>query len=234
MRSSDMQQKRSARVFIWVAFLVGAFALAGCGSDAAESSATVNSDNGVTASADTSGGQISSEDADRLADAQAQLEELQDSASFGSGSGVITIGGIDYSFEANVCYSQNSGFEAAGPGQTADGVPYWATLSTYVATREEMLESGLPQANIDAFFGDRDSIESFTLEVELGKESLFTSADDSMAEYRIDAFDVTKADDLSYTIDGTAMSGSGSVTDGNGVVMDYNETVPVTFSASCE
>jgi len=169
-----------------VVFLVGGLALAGCASDASEKSATVSGDGGAT-----SDGQLDGETSDRLADAQAELEELQESASFGSGSGVITIEGVDYSFDAKVCYSQDTGFEASGPGQTADGVPYWASLSTAVSTRALMLESGLPEENVDAFFGDKDSIEGFTLEVELGKEDLFSSGDDSMPEFAIDAFDIS-------------------------------------------
>ncbi len=226
MRKST-QPKPFARALIWVAFLVGALALAGCASDASETGATSSGDSG-----DTSGSQIDSEDADRLADAQARLEELQES-SFGSGGGVITIEGVDYSFEAKVCYSHDTGFEAAGPGQTADGVPYWASLSTGVTTRQSMSESGLPKSSVDDFFGDKDSIESFSLQIELGKEDQFTSGDDSLAEFRIDAFDITSSEELSYTINGQTLSGSGSVTDDNGVVMDYYETVPVTFSASC-
>ncbi len=222
-------RKRFVRGLVWVAFGVGGLALAGCGSDASEESATVNSDDSAT-----SNDQLDDESSDRLAEAQAELEELQESASFGSGSGVITIEGVDYSFDAKVCYSQDTGFEASGPGQTADGVPYWATLSTAVSTRAGMLESGLPEENVDAFFGDRDSIESFTLEVEMGAVDQFSSGDDSMPEFAIDAFDISASDVVSYTIDGATISGSGSVVDDNGVALEYNVSAPVTFSASCD
>lgn len=223
------QRKQFARTFLWVAFSVGGLVLAGCGSDASENGATASGDDGTA-----SGGQLDGETSDILADAQAELEELQESDILGSGSGVITIAGVDYSFDAKVCYSQDTGFEASGPGQTADGVPYWASLSTGVSTRAGMLESGLPEDNVDAFFGDRDSIESFTLEVELGKVDLFSSGDDSMPEFAIDVFDIADAGDLSYTVDGATMSGSGSVVDDHGVALEYNESAPVTFSASCE
>lgn len=221
-------RKRSARQLIWVAFGAGALVLAGCGSDASENSATAGDDGA------TSNDQLDDESSDVLADAQARLEQLQESAISGSGSGVITIEAVDYSFEAKVCFSQNTGFDASGPGQTADGVPYWASLSSFKSTRAEMLETGLPEANVDAFFGDKDSIEGFELEIELGRVDQFSSGDDSMADFRLDAFDVADSDVVTYTIDGKTMSGSGSVVDDNGVALEYNESTPVTFSVSCE
>ncbi len=240
MGSSNESSKRHEDVGRWVrrtpltpqlacvAFGVGALALTSCGSDTSEDGATANGDD------DTAAEQLDDASSDQLADARADLEELQESGGLGSGGGVVTIEGVDYSFDAAICYSGASGFEAAGPGQTADGVPYWATLSTAVSTREEMLEAGLPEESIDAFFGDKDSIEGFGLQIELGKVDQFTDGDDSLAQYRIDVIDISSPGDLTYTVDGNTLSGSGSVVDDNGVALEYNEPAPATFSATCD
>jgi len=219
-----MQGKRIARPLIWVAVVAGGLALAGCSSDAG--------DNVATPSSGESGSQVDSELTDVLADAQADLTELQGSGILGSGTGVISIEGIDYSFDAEVCYLESEIFEAAGPGRTADGVAYWASLSHNIETRAEMEESGLPEANVDAFFGDRDSIEWFELRLELGKEDQFGSGDDLMADFSIETFGA-ETNNASYTIEGKTMSGTGLANDWNGVAAEFSELIPATFSVSC-
>lgn len=215
-----------ARPLAWSAILVGGFAIAGCGSDAKDqASSTVDA---------AAAGQVDDDLLDDLAEAQDKLTDLQESGALGSGSGVITIEAVDYSFEANTCHIDELNFEASGPGQTIDGVPFWATISHYISTRETMEASGLPAENIDAFFGDEDSLEFFELEVELGKEGQFGSGDDSMANYAINAFGFLNSKAPDYTIEGKTISGDGSVYDDNGVAIEYNELAPVTFSATCD
>lgn len=225
------RQQRGRRELTWIVFGVAGLALAACGSDASEngSAASGGGDSDVTAD-----GELDGESSDELAEARAELEELQESADFGSGSGTITVGDVDYSFDANVCYSQDTGFEATGPGQTADGVPYWASVVTGVSTRQAMLASGLPEESVDTFFGDKDSIESFGARIEMGKAEQFGSGDDAMPDLRIDALDATESDGLNYSVDGTSISGTGALFDDNGIAFEFGEPVPFTFSASCE
>lgn len=227
------RRQRAGRGLTWIAFGVGGLALAGCGSEASEIDSTASSGDATSDDA-TPGAELDGDTSGELAEERIEGDEVQESFEFGSGSGVITVEGVDYSFDANVCYSTDDGFEASGPGQTADGVPYWGSVVTGVSTRQAMLDSGLAEANVDAFFGDKDSIESFGLQIETGKADQFGSGDDTMPDLRIDVIDTSQSDELSYTVDGTSMTGSGVLFDDNGVAFEPGVSVPFTFSASCE
>lgn len=217
------------------ALLLAGVTLAGCGSSTSEGDAPASGGSSAVATEDDSSNVgVDDEALDELEEAQAELEELRESATFGSGSGTVTIEGVDYSFDAEVCYIEEDSFEASGPGQTADGQAFWVSLSRGFERRSVMENAGLPKESIDIMFGDKDELESFSLDLELGKADLFSSGEDDMAHFSLNLIDITEAEDLSLAIDGRTLSGSGSVYDENGVAIEFNVYTPVTFSATCD
>lgn len=156
-----------------------------------------------------------------------------ESASNGAATGIINVLGVEYMFSSEICFADATSFDASGFGETAEGVPFRASVSSSIETRQGMEEAGLPQANIDAFFGDKDSFETLTVEVELGKADRFSSAPDGMADLSLDLFDAATAEGESYRIEGNRLSGSGQIRDWNGVLMPFGETAAVQFSAFC-
>ena len=170
---------------------------------------------------------------DDLADAQENLEELLESDVFGSATGIVNVLGVEYIFDTGTCFADATSFDASGPGQTADGVPFWASVSSSIETRQGMEEAGLPQANIDAFFGDKDSLQTLSVEVELGKSDRFSSGEDGMADFSLDLFDASNSDQASFRIEGNRLSGSGQISDWNGVLIPFGETAAVDFTSSC-
>ena len=142
-----------------------------------------------------------------LAAAQESLEESLESASTGSATGIINVLGVDYLFNSGTCFTDAENFDASGPGETADGVPFWATVSS---------TSG-----------------SLVVEVELGKADRFTSGEDGMADLSLLLFDAANSDQASYRIEGNRLSGSGQINDWNGVLIPFGQTAAVDFSAIC-
>lgn len=171
--------------------------------------------------------------ADEPTISQENLEGFLEAASTGSATGIINVLGVDYIFNSGTCFVDSTGFDASGPGETADGVPFWGSVSSSIETREGMEEAGLPQANIDAFFGGKDSLETLTVSVELGKADRFSSGEDGMADLSIDLIDAGSSNAVSYRIEGGKLSGSGQISDWNGVLIPFGETAAASFSATC-
>lgn len=214
----------------WVA--LAALLLGACGSS---SDATADSGTDATSDATDSAAMagVESDVADELQEAKDKLEEIADSEASGSGNGVVSIEGVDYSFEASICFAEEGYFEANGPGQTAEGVPFWASVSLGVQTRADM-EAVMGEGDaVDMMFGDKDSMELFTLGVELGKDGMFGPGDDEMANFTLDLMNAEDSEEMDYVVDGNTFSGSGVVYDYNGIAIAFNETVPVEFSATC-
>lgn len=208
------------RGLVTASWLVAGVALAACGSSGGD---------GDAGAANDDAGEVSG----ALAEAREDLEAVLESDVFGSATGIISIQGVEYIFDSGSCYTEESSFEASGPGTTADGIPFWASVSLGVETRLDMEEAGLPQAGIDAYFGDKDSLQGFSLAVELGKEDQFGSADDALSDFGIDVLDVAESDQVSLAVEGNTLSGSGQAYDSNGVLMAFDETAAVNFTATC-
>lgn len=206
------------RRFATASWLVAAVTLAACGSSGSDGDTDAANDDAAEAS-------------DAVAGAQEDLEEVRESDV--SATGIISIQGVEYIFDSGSCYTDESFFEASGPGTTADGVPFWASVSFGVETRLGMEQAGLPEDGIDALFGDKDSLQFFSLAVELGKEDAFGSGDDALADFGQDVTDVAESDLVSLAVEGNTLSGSGQAYDSNGVLIAFNETAAVNFTATC-
>lgn len=201
--------------------LTAGFVLGACGSGDAETAT------GSEADSDNVAG------LEELAEAQGDLTEIIESGSLGTGAGLITIDGVDYAYDADICQYEESRLEASGFGETADGVPYLASISQVIESRQQMESIGLTKDQIDAFMGDKDFLNMLTVDVELGVDSRFEGGEDGLAHFSglfIDETDPTQAE---YVLDGDTLSGTAALTDYNGVAVEFGEVAQAEFSTTC-
>jgi hypothetical protein len=200
------------------------FATAACGgSDDSSDSDSATAPDATTASEasgdveeaeDDASGDGSNDDAQENLDeagVDLDLEELEETVggfSTGEGGGVVTINGIAYTFEAEICVDQAPDFVAAGPGASDDGTPAW----------------------VDVSLGDESDGES-TVTVEVGKTELFGSGGDDQPDFYAGNFG--DFNDFTFTLEGGQASGSGEIQDYNGVAVAFGERLPFTFEAVC-
>ena len=139
-----------------------------------------------------------------------------------AGRGTIEIAGIPYDYEAEACFESRSFLQVSGPGVTADGVPFYGSIS--VNEDEDVDEDGTPDP-------------SGTVTLEFGTDSAFGGADDALASYEAtllivgDQIDIREFD---YELDASGnISGSGTITDFHGVETEFGEYVDFAFSGGC-
>lgn len=174
--------------------------------------------------ADDAGSTDEAQDGSAEPGADSDVDEVGESSNESAtdaGSGVVTIDGADYAFEAIACFASANILSTSGPGTTPDGEAAWIDVSY---SFEEDFDS------------DGETDLSVSVAVEVGKTDRFESAPDGLPDWsaeRLDSATLSFGEDLESSYDGSSISGSGSITDNNGVALTFGETVPMTFSASC-
>lgn len=185
--------------------------------DAGDPGTTVSENSGIDPEADDLG-----EDAAQAGDDAEQDTDEDQPSQPAAGRGMIEIAGTPYDFEAEACFESGSFLQISGPGVSADGVLFYGSID--VNEDEDYDEDGTPDP-------------SGTVTLEFGTDSAFGGADDAMASYEAtllivgDQIDIREFD---YDLDGSGnISGSGTITDYNGVETEFNEYVDLKFSGGC-
>ncbi|BAN01132.1 hypothetical protein YM304_08180 [Ilumatobacter coccineus YM16-304] len=164
------------------------------------------------------------------------LDEIADAAddavegfANGSGNATITFDGVSYPVADATCFVYGNDMNLDGPGTTADGQPFWASVDYTVNDRQEMLDSGVfDEAFLDQMFGGKDQAVDLSVEVEVGKTERFGSAPEGMPEFSADILlDEPFFGEFDYQRDGSTITGSGETMDGTG------EMIPFEFTATC-
>lgn len=151
------------------------------------------------------------------------LDELEDTAaalSTGEGGGVVTIDGVDWTFEAEVCIAQGGSLVVTGPGSSSDGTLGFVDVS--VETEEDIDSDG----EVD---------ESVTVSVEVGKTEMFGSGPDDQPDWyaAVTAFGGVETREFEYQLSDGRITGEGTIQDFNGVAIPFGESVPFSFEAGC-
>ena len=193
---------RTTRLSLPLIALVGAalFACGGsdgdAGSDAAATPATAVDESSPT------------DDATTAATTAASTAASTAVASYAGGKGgVVTIGGVAYTFSAEICLFQAPDLIASGPGQSDDGTTAWVDVNVSDGGAG-FVTVGVGQT--EAFSMAPDDQPGFAAESYLGDEQYLT-----------------------YTFGNDGVTGSGEVIDRNYVALQASETAPMTFEASC-
>lgn len=186
--------------------------LAGCGSGGSNEAAT---------SADV---QTSAEEASEpIADDAVEQDEGSDPAPLGGGgAGTIVIDGVTHDFNADVCFSEPDFLQVSGAGVADDGVPFYASIS--INTNEDYDDDGSLDTAAD-------------VTVEFGAETAFDRVPDDMASYSASTLESASFEFAEFEFeigaDGKA-TGSGEITDTNGIGTAYGTYVPLEFSGGCD
>lgn len=192
------------------------------------------------ADADTGVDNDSGDDVDSIDDI-VDLDELEDQLSnfsTGEGGGTITIDGVAYTFEAEVCIAGPvafGSFIAEGAGTTPDGEPFYGDISLDRTERADM-EDFVDEAVLETMFPDgAEVLEDVSISVAVGQGGMFEDAPADQPNW--DASTVLGEGmfgvSVDYQLDGTTFSGSGQISDLNGVAAPFGDTVPFEFTASC-
>jgi hypothetical protein len=241
----------STRSTLSAAAICAAFLLASCGGSSGDSSGddsdsasetpateAIDSDGGDTSSDDDSEAAAgSNEEAEGENDLGIDLDELEESIgdfSTGEGGGAVIIDGASYEFEGEICIFFEDEITIEGPGETADGDPFWGAINIGETLREDLAGAGIDEATLDTFFGDKESAIDASVEVEIGRTELFGSGPDDQPDYNASiVLDNPLEGEITYAAAGTSVTGSGLMVDGNYVVLEFGETVEFEFTGSC-
>jgi len=129
-------------------------------------------------------------------------------ASYAGGKGgVVTIGGVAYTFSAEICLFQAPDLIASGPGQSDDGTAAWVDV--------DVSDGG------DGF-----------VTVGVGQTEAFSMAPDDQPGFAAESY-LGDEQYLTYMFSNDGVTGSGEVIDRNYVALQASETAPMTFEASC-
>ena len=189
----------------------------GGSASAGDTGQTVLEDSG----ADPAGDDMVEDAAPAGNDAEQSIDDDQ-SGQPAAGRGTIEIASIPYDYEAEACFESRSFLQVSGPGVTADGVPFYGSIS--VNEDEDVDEDGTPDP-------------SGTVTLEFGTDSAFGGADDALASYEATLLVVGDQIDLrefDYELDASGnISGSGTITDFHGVETEFGAYVDFKFSGGC-
>lgn len=146
-----------------------------------------------------------------------ELEETVGNFSTGEGGGTVTIDGVAYTFESTaVCIVQGDDFVAEGLGQDPDGNPAWVSIN----------------ASRDDFDGDGEAGPYIDVYVEPGRVELFGEGPDDAPDFAASYFDGF-GEEITYELNDGRITGSGPISDFNGVAIPFGETGEMTFEAFC-
>ena len=228
--------------------VAAAVLVASCGGSSDESAdesvaeEPVGDDSGsdqADASSDEDSGAVagSNEEAEANSGLDIDLDELEDSIgdfSTGEGRGIVTIDGVTYEFDAEICIAFEGDIALEGPGVTPDGDPFWGVIEVGETQRADLADAGVDEATLDSFFGDQASAVDASVEVEIGRSELFGEGPDDVPDYSASiVLDRAAEGEIAFEADATSVTGSGLMTDVNNVAMEFGETVPFEFSGGC-
>jgi len=170
---------------------------------------------------------------DIVADAENVAEDFLENFS-SDGGGTVEVHGETIDFVAELCFAGQGDFTAEGLGAASDGTPVWVSISFSEDTREEM-EEFMDENTVDLMFGDADVLINRDVTVDFGRDKLFASAPDDQPSFSASSSTggFGGPGELEMDLDGSSASGSGQATDHNFVVGDFDDTFPISFSASC-
>lgn len=148
----------------------------------------------------------------------------------GTGSGVVEIAGGSIEFEAEVCFViDDQSANAVGPGTSDDGTAVFVSLDYSVQSREELLEF-MDESTVELLYGDADPIVNASLEVDFGRDGMFSQrSDESLPLYEADpsSRDATSID---VEIDESTVEASGDAVDATAT---DTGSFPFTVRVSC-
>ena len=152
-------------------------------------------------------------------------------------SGVITIEGVEYPFEATGCISLFGDILADGTGTTDDGTTYLAGVSYLLNVRDdELVPPEMSDDELAAAIEAGDIDEDISILVDIGRADLLDESPDDQPSFRASRSfgnDVEGAIE-SWEFDDGVVSGSGRVIDQNGVALPAGSDAPMEFIATCE
>ena len=201
-----------------VALLACSVALAACGSDSGSDSDSADGDDPTVAATAPAGGD--NQEAVDQAESDDASGDSGGDVTFGSGGGgTVTVAGVAYTFEADICFYQDSGYEISGPGVDPDGLPAWVSVGG---------------SNDTDYDGDGTPDEEISVSVRVGATSLGESAPDDQPSFSASNVSGISGEEITFERTDNSVSGSGTMTDNNYVAANFNEPVPFEFQAGCD
>ncbi len=159
-----------------------------------------------------------------------------DDAGLSGPSGVITIEGVDYPFEATGCIDLFGDILADGTGTTDDGTVYFAGVSYLLNVRDDSLvPPEMSDEEIAAAIASGDIQEDISVLVDLGRAEILGETPADQPSFRAErAFgsDIEGSLESWRFVDGV-LSGSGTVIDRNGVALSGGTEGSLEFVATC-
>lgn len=143
----------------------------------------------------------------------------------GSTDGLVTVGDVSYELTTAVCFAEPGNLFAEGLAQS-DGEFGDAWISISADTSEDYDDDGTPDVTAD-------------VTIEHGNTDGFGSAEAGMPDLFATRFDFStqpqgiNAGTLTFEITGSTITGAGELTDANGVLIPFGDTVPFTFATTC-
>ncbi len=135
----------------------------------------------------------------------------------GPNQGVIVIGDQEFVFATSSCSISPTSIEVEGTGTSADS-------STF--------EAGIYLEQFDFDADGRDDTQ-FVIAVEPDPAAAGAADVPDFYLEKIDSAGVTSGEDVTFTVEGTRLRGSGSITDFNGVAFPVDQPGPITFDVCC-
>ena len=160
-------------------------------------------------------------DADNQPDTGVEPEDV----TVGSGDGMVAVGDISYELVTSVCFAQPGNFSAEGFGRS-DGEFGDAWISISADTNEDYDDDGIADVTAD-------------VTIEHGKTDGFGGAAYDAPDLYATRLQFSTQPEginpgsLTFLISGSTIDGAGEVSDANGVLIPFGETLPFTFTATC-
>jgi len=206
-----MMRTRSAATAALATLLVVAASACGGGSEGADSSSADANPSDASETDPTAG----PSDPDP-GDAGSDQESSADAPS-ASGGGTITMGDLSYSYAAETCFSSPGFVQIDGPvtnpGEFGD-----AEISISANTIDDIDDDGIADITADIGIKHTDATAPDLYSFRLS----FSTQPEVINEGEID-----------FVIDGSSISGTGTMLDSNGLLIPFGETMPFSFEASC-
>jgi hypothetical protein len=169
---------------------------------------------------------------------ESSLEDLMESAqdlaeNFANpGSGTIRINGDTINFTSELCTAFQDSFSIEGAGTTGDGTPVWVSISSSKESRQDLVEF-MGEDTVQLVYGDADPVISNNVAVNYGQTDMFGRGPDDMPSLSASLDQGVAGSEMVIEVTGDSARGSGSATDWNFVLGDFDATFDFTFEAAC-
>lgn len=187
---------------------------------------------GLAACSDSEDGDVSTPADEESADEPSTAED----AGLSGASGVITIEGVEYPFEATGCIDLFGEILADGTGTTDDGTVYFAGVSYLLNVRnDDLLPPEMSDDELAAAIASGDIQEDVSVLVDLGRAEVLGEVPADQPSFRAERSfgnDIEGSLDSWQFVDGV-LSGSGTVIDRNGVALPGGTEGSLEFVATC-